>query len=65
MVAARKTGSRARATAPGHNYLCAGLELFFAHTRPAMLAMAGLLQQDQVPSEVMTMVAAEDARGGP
>ena len=57
--------ARSRDGEPGHNYLCAGLELFFIHTRPAMHAMAGLLQQDRAPSEVRTMVAAEDARGGP
>ena len=50
---------------PGHNYLCAGLELFFTHTRPAMQAMARLLQQGRAPSEVTAGVAAEDARRGP
>jgi uncharacterized protein len=48
----------------GQNYLCPGMALFFAHTRPAMQAMAGLLQQDRAPSEVMKLVAAEDARRG-
>ena len=35
---------------PGHNYLCAGLELFFMHTGPAFSAMAQLLQRDLSPS---------------
>ena len=50
---------------PGHNYLCAGLELFFTHTRPAMQVMGQLLQQGRAPAEVMAWVAAEDARRGP
>lgn len=50
---------------PGQNYLCSGLELFFTHTRPAMQAMAQLLQQGRPPSDVMAWVAAEDAKGGP
>jgi uncharacterized protein len=50
---------------PGQNYLCAGLELFFTHTRPAMQAMVRLLQQGRAPSDVMALVAAEDARRGP
>ena len=40
---------------PGQNYLCAGLELFFTHTRPAMQTMAALLQQRRAPSEVMAL----------
>jgi uncharacterized protein len=50
---------------PGQNYLCAGLEHFFKHTRPAMQAMGRLLQQKRAPSEVMAAIAAEDARRGP
>jgi uncharacterized protein len=50
---------------PGQNYLCPGLELFFTHTRPAMQAMARLLQQGRAPSEVMALVAAEDEKRGP
>ena len=50
---------------PGQNYLCAGLELFFKHTAPAMRAMAQLIQQRRYPAEVMTLIAAEDAKGGP
>jgi uncharacterized protein len=48
-----------------HNYLCPGLELFFTHTQPAMRAMARLLQAGRAPAEIMAMVAAADARGGP
>jgi len=50
---------------PGQNYLCAGLELFFKHTRPAMQQMARLLQQRRPPSDVMALIAAEDKRRGP
>jgi len=50
---------------PGQNYLCAGLELFFKHTRPAMQTMGQLLQRHRAPSEVMALTAAEDMRGGP
>ena len=47
---------------PGHNYLCAGLELFFTHTRPAMQTMARLLKQGSPPSDVMALVAADDEK---
>jgi uncharacterized protein len=50
---------------PGHNYLCAGLELFFRHTAPAMRAMAQLIQQRRYPAELMTVVAGEDEKRGP
>jgi len=50
---------------PGHNYMCAGLEAFFLHTRPAMQTMARLLQGGRAPAEVMAWVAAEDARRDP
>jgi uncharacterized protein len=50
---------------PGQNYLCAGLELFFTHTIPAMQKMVQLLRQGRPPSDVMTWIAAEDAGGGP
>jgi uncharacterized protein len=49
---------------PGHNYLCDGLYLFFTHTRPAMQTMARLLQGNKAPSDIMALVAAEDAKGG-
>ena len=50
---------------PGQNYLCAGLELFFKHTLPAMRTMAQLLQRGRYPAEVMVLVAAEDAKRTP
>jgi uncharacterized protein len=50
---------------PGHNYLCAGLYLFFTHTGPAMQTMARLLQRGRPPSDVMALVASEDAKRGP
>ena len=50
---------------PGQNYLCAGLELFFKHTRPAMAEMGRLLQRRRPPAEVMAWTAAEDERRGP
>jgi uncharacterized protein len=49
---------------PGQNYLCAGLELFFTHTRPAMRTMAQLLQQRRPPSDVMDLIAAQDDKRG-
>jgi uncharacterized protein len=48
----------------GQNYLCAGLELFFIHTRPAMRTMAHLLQQRRPPSDVMALTTAEDEKRG-
>ena len=50
---------------PGHNYMCAGLETFFQHTRPAMQVMANLFRSRKAPAEVMAWVAAEDARRDP
>jgi uncharacterized protein len=50
---------------PGQNYLCAGLELFFTHTRAAMQTMASLIQQRRYPAELMALIAAEDAKRGP
>ena len=50
---------------PGQNYLCAGLELFFKHTRPAMQTMAQLLQRNRPPSDVMALTATEDGMRGP
>jgi uncharacterized protein len=49
---------------PGQNYLCAGLELFFTHTRPAMQMMVQLLQRRRAPSDVMALVADEDEKRG-
>ena len=50
---------------PGHNYLCEGLYLFFNHTKAAMQTMAQLLERGRAPSEVMSLLAAVDARRGP
>lgn len=47
---------------PGQNYLCPGLEHFFTHTHPAMRAMAGLLQHRRPPSDIMALIAADDAK---
>jgi uncharacterized protein len=47
---------------PGQNYLCAGLDLFFTHTRPAMWTMAELFQRGRPPAEVMALTAAEDKK---
>jgi len=44
------------------NYLYPGLELFLTHARPAMQAMAVLLQQGHAPSAVMKLIAAQDAK---
>lgn len=49
----------------GQNYLCPGLELFFTHTMPAMRTMAQLFQTGHPASDVMALVAAEDAKEGP
>jgi uncharacterized protein len=57
--------ARSRTGEPGHNYLCAGFERFFKHTRPAMQAMVQLLKQGRAPAELMAAVAAEDKRRGP
>ena len=50
---------------PGHNYLCAGLELFFTHTRPLMGVMGQLLKRGRPPADVMHWVRAEDAQARP
>lgn len=47
---------------PGQNYLCAGLEKFFMHTGPTFNVMAQLFKQGHPPAEVMTSIAALDAR---
>lgn len=49
----------------GQNYLCPGLELFFTHTRPAMEAMARLLQQGRPAAHIMALMATADARRDP
>jgi uncharacterized protein len=50
---------------PGQNYLCAGLELFFTHTRPLMGVMGQLLKRGRAPADVMLWVKAEDAKRDP
>ena len=49
----------------GHNYLCEGLYHFYTHTRPAMTAMARLIQQGHYADEIMATVRAEDASRDP
>jgi uncharacterized protein len=56
--------ARAADGEPGHNYLCAGLERFFTHVRPAMEVMVRLLREGRAPAGVMAWAAAEDARRG-
>ena len=46
----------------GQNYLCAGLELFFTHTRAMRCRRWRKLSRGRPPSEVMAMIAAEDKR---
>ena len=47
---------------PGQNYLCAGLEKFFMHTGPTYNVMAQLYRKGHPPAEVMSSIAALDAR---
>jgi len=56
---------RSRDGEAGQNYLCSGLYHFFTHTRPAMQTMVRLLQEGRPPSDLMALVAAEDAKRGP
>jgi uncharacterized protein len=49
---------------PEHNYLCHGLYQFFRHTRPAMQAMVGLLQQNRPARDVVALIETEDAKRG-
>ncbi|MBK6539330.1 MAG: anaerobic sulfatase maturase [Ignavibacteria bacterium] len=48
----------------GQNYLCPGLELFFTHTRSAMLEMLKLLELHRAPADVMALITAEDIKRG-
>jgi uncharacterized protein len=50
---------------PGQNYLCAGLELFFMHTGPTFKNMADLIHHGRAPAELMSSIAADDAKHGP
>jgi uncharacterized protein len=45
---------------PGLNYLCAGYKAFFNHVDGPMRIMAGLIQQQRPPAQIMTMMATED-----
>jgi uncharacterized protein len=49
---------------PEHNYLCAGLYRFFTHTRPAMRAIAGLIQKNALAADIMPLITAEDSKRG-
>ncbi len=49
----------------GHNYLCAGLELFFTHTAETFETMAQLLRKGRAPANVMQLIAAMDKKRGP
>jgi uncharacterized protein len=46
---------------PGLNYLCAGYKAFFEHADKSMRIMADLLRQNRTASEVMGILAGEDA----
>ena len=46
---------------PGLNYLCAGYRSFFNHVGPYMQFMAGELQQQRPPANVMRFARAQDA----
>ena len=45
--------------------LCAGIELFFKHTRPQMQVMGQLFKNGRPPADVMAFVKAEDAKRDP
>jgi uncharacterized protein len=47
---------------PGLNYLCAGYKAFFTHIDRPMQIMAHLYRRGRAPSEIMPLLAAEDAR---
>ena len=49
---------------PGLNYLCPGYKAFFHHIDQPMRTMAGLLQADRAPSEIVHHYAAQDRRRG-
>ena len=46
----------------GLNYLCAGYKRFFEHVDQPMRMMAGLLEQERPPAEIMRWYAVEDER---
>jgi len=47
---------------PGLHYLCPSYKAFFAHIRPVMETMCGLLRAGQPPSQVIDRYARADAR---
>ena len=47
---------------PGLNYLCAGFKHFFTHVDFPMKLMAGLIRRDRSATEVMRILAAEEAK---
>lgn len=49
---------------PGLNYLCAGFKAFFHHVDRPMRIMSRLLADDQAPSQIRGLYAAEDAKRG-
>lgn len=57
--------ARSREGEAGHNYLCPGYELFFAHSQPAMRAMAEMLRRQEPAARVRELIQAEDQRRGP
>jgi uncharacterized protein len=56
--------ARSRDGEPGQNYMCAGFELFYKHTRPAMETMARLLRSHRPAAEVMQWVRTQDGKRG-
>lgn len=47
---------------PGLNYLCVGYKAFFHHVDKPMRIMAEFLRRDRAPTEVMLVLAAEEAQ---
>ena len=47
---------------PGLNYLCAGYKAFFAHADKPMRIIADLLRRDRPASEIMSVLAMDEAR---
>ncbi len=46
---------------PGLNYLCSGYKTFFTHIDRPMRTMAEMLRRNRAPSEVMVLLASEEA----
>jgi uncharacterized protein len=47
---------------PGHNYLCAGYQIFYRHVDEAMRFMANELVHDRAPANVMRWMEQQDTR---